>query len=319
MMRWGLLATGSICRQFARDLDHVPGAEKAAVASRDGARAAAFAEEHGFARSYGSYEALLADPDIDVVYIGTPHSEHLTNATDAMRAGKHVLCEKPLTVFPNETEQLIAVQAETGRYLMEAMWTWFLPAIRTAQGWIADGRIGALTHIKADFGYPQRFDPESRMYNPALAGGCLLDMGVYPIALTWLLSHEEPSDLAVTGRCAPTGVDDDWSALLRFESHTATLGSSFRCKLRNWAYLIGTEGYIAIPDFWRASEAMLFELDTCVEHFRDTREHQGFAFEAIAVQDDIAAGRSQSEVVSPADSLAIQRLMDQIRAAIQAG
>jgi len=312
-MRWGLMATGSICQQFARDLPHVPGAELAAVASRSGAKAAQFAQEFGFDRSYGSYDELLADPDIDIIYIGTPHTEHLANASDAMHAGKHVLCEKPLTVFPGETEQLIAVQRETGKYLMEAMWTWFLPAIRQAQQWIAQGRIGELKHIKADFGYPQRYDPQSRMYNPELAGGCLLDMGVYPIALAWLIHKAMPEGIEVAGRRAPSGVDDDFSALLTYPDHTATLGSSFRCKLQNWAYLIGSDGYIAIPDFWWAKEAMLFELDTKVEHFRDDRAHKGFAFEAIAVQDDIAAGRGQSEIVSLADSLAIQQIMDQVR------
>ncbi len=315
-MRWGLLATGSICRQFARDLPHVPGAEPTAVASRDGARADAFAKEFGFAKSYGDYAGLLADPDIDIVYIGTPHSEHLANASDAMRAGKHVVCEKPLTVTPQESRELVRVQQETDRYLMEAMWTWFLPAIRQAQQWIADGKIGELRHVKADFGYPQKFDPMSRMYNPELAGGCLLDMGVYPIALTWLMHKSMPNSIHVTGRKAPSGVDDDFSAVFEYADHTATLGSSFRCKLQNWAYLIGTDGYIAIPDFWRAKEAMLFELDTCVEHFEDERAHQGFAFEAIAAQQDIAAGKRQSDVVSLEDSIAIQELMDAVRKAI---
>lgn len=315
-MRWGLLATGSICRQFARDLPNVPGAEFAAVASRDGRRAAEFAEQYGAAKSYGSYQELFADPDVDIVYVGTPHTEHLANASDAMRAGKHVLCEKPLTVTPDESRALADIQKATERYLMEAMWTWFLPAVRKAQDWIASGRIGELKHIKADFGYPQRFDPAGRMYNPDLAGGCLLDMGVYPIALAWLMHKSMPKDVHVTGRRAPSGVDDDFSAVFEYADHTATLGSSFRCKLQNWAYLIGTEGYIAIPDFWRASEAKLFQLDTCVEHFIDDREHQGFAFEAIAAQQDIAEGKLQSDVVSLADSIAIQELMDAVRRSI---
>ena len=315
-MRWGLLATGSICRQFAGDLTHVPGAQLQAVASRDATRASLFAQNYGFARSHGSYEDLLADPDIDIVYIGTPHSEHLANASDAMRAGKHVLCEKPLTVTPDETRALMQVQKETGCYLMEAMWTWFLPAILKAQQWIAEGRIGELRHIKADFGYPQHFDPKGRMYNPDLAGGCLLDMGVYPIALAWLIQKSTPTAITVSGRRARSGVDDDFIAIFDYAGHTATLGSSFRCKLQNWAYLIGTDGYIAIPDFWRAKEAMLFELDTCVEHFKDNRLHQGFAFEAIAAQEDIATGKRQSIVVSLDDSLAIQELMEAVRQAI---
>lgn len=315
-MRWGLLGTGSICSQFASDLPHVPGAVRTAVASRDAGRAAQFAARHGFGRAYGSCAELVADPDIDIVYVGTPHTEHLGNAIDAMRAGKHVLCEKPLTVSSEQARILIATQQQTGRYLMEAMWTWFLPAIRQAQAWVAEGRIGTLRHIKADFGYPQVFDPKGRMYNPQLAGGCLLDLGVYPVALAWLFHKHMPRRVQVSGRRAPSGVEDDFSALLEYDEHVATVGSSFRCKLQNWAYVIGSDGYIAIPDFWRATDAMLFESDRQAGKLHDSRGHLGFAYEAIAVQEDIAAGRSQSEVVSLADSLAIQELMQAIRSKI---
>ena len=312
-MRWGILGTGSICRQFAQDLPFAPDAVALAVASRDLNRARLFAQQHRIARCYGSYAELLADPDIDIVYIGTPHSEHLANAGDAMRAGKHVLCEKPLTVTPEESRKLKQIQAETGRYLMEAMWTWFLPAIIQARNWVSAGRIGSLRHIKADFGYPQRFDPTGRMYNPDLAGGCLLDMGVYPVALSWLFHRQMPDEISVVGRRAPSGVDDDFSALLDYDNHVSTIGASFRCKLQNWAYIIGTEGYITVPDFWRASEAMLYQLDTKIDHFSDDRLHQGFAYEAIAVQQDIAAGRWESETMSLDDSIAIQTIMDRIR------
>ncbi|MEM1050511.1 MAG: Gfo/Idh/MocA family oxidoreductase [Pseudomonadota bacterium] len=315
-MRWGLLATGTICRLFARDLAQVPGAELAAVASRDGGRATAFAEEFGFTRAHASYDALFADPDIDIVYIGTPHSEHTANAAAAMRAGKHVVCEKPLTVTPDECRALIEVHKETRRYAMEAMWTWFLPAIRQTQQWVAAGRIGALHHIKADFGYPMPFDPDKRMFSPELAGGCLLDMGVYPVALSWLMHKAMPTGVQVIGRRAPTGVDDDFSAIFEYEDHTATLGASFRSRLPNFAYLIGSEGYIAIPDFWRASEAKLFDLTECVDHFTDDRVHMGFAYEAIAAQRDIMEGKLQSDIVSLTDSLAIQTLMDAVRKAM---
>lgn len=312
--RWGLIGTGSICDQFARDLRFVEGAELAAVASREPAKAAAFAATHAIPRSLGDFAAMLADPGIDIVYIGSPHSEHLDHAASALRAGKHVLCEKPLTMSRSQADQLAATWRTSGRYLMEAMWTWFLPAIRQVQLWIAEGRIGALKHIKADFGYPQRYDPAGRMYNPALGGGALLDMGVYPIALAWLLHRQMPRSIEVCSKAAANGVIDDLTMMFDYGEHVATLGTSFRCKLQNWAYVIGRDGYIAIPDFWRAREAMLYRLDTCVEHYRDDRLHQGFAYEAAAVQADIGAGRIQSGVVSIADSLAIQTLMDQVRA-----
>ena len=312
--RWGLAGTGSICGQFARDLPFVKGAELAAVASRDLQRAQGFAGRHGVGRAYGDYAEMLADPLIDIVYIGSPHSEHRAQAAAALKAGKHVLCEKPLTTNVAEAEALIETWENSGRYLMEAMWTWFLPAIDQALAWVAEGRIGTLRHVKADFGYPQLYEPEKRMYDPALGGGALLDMGVYPVALAWLLRRQMPASVAVTARRAENGVCDDLVAVLEYPGHIATLATSFRCKLQNWAYLIGREGYIAVPDFWRAREALLFRLDEQVEHFVDPREHQGFAYEAVAVQRDLEAGRTESPVIPLGDSLAIQRLMEAIDA-----
>lgn len=313
MLRWGLIGTGIICDQFARDLHAVENGFGYSVASRNLEKAKQFAADHNIEKAYGNYEEMLADPNIDVIYVGTPHTEHLKHASDALRAGKHVLCEKPLTVFPKESEELFKVQKETGNYLMEAMWTWFLPAVRKAQQWVKEGRIGELKHIKADFGYPQAYDTKGRMYNPDLAGGCLLDMGIYPIALAWLFDPTYPDDIFVKARTAPNGVDDDIVMVFDYADHVATLASSFRCKLQNWAYIIGTEGYIAIPDFWRAKDAMLYKLDDCVEHYKDERTHLGFAHEAYAVGEDILAGRTSSEVVSLRDSMAFQMIMDQIR------
>lgn len=316
-MRWGLVGCGTIARQFAEDLAKVPGARLAAVASRSAEKAQAFATEFRFERSHGNYAALYADPEIDIVYVATPHTEHLRNSGDAMKAGKHVLCEKPLTVTPDEARDLVALHAQSGVYLMEAMWSWFLPAVRQALQWIEEGRIGKLVHLKADFGYPQRYDPSLRMYSPQLGGGALLDMGVYPVALSWLLSREQPSSVMAIGRAAPNGVCDDLSVLMDFGSHTATIGTSFRAKLQNWAYIIGTKGYIAIPNYWRAREAKLFVLDACIDSFIDERDGRGFVYEIEAVMADIAQGRTQSRICSLADSVAVQELMARIHATAQ--
>ncbi|MEL7363448.1 MAG: Gfo/Idh/MocA family oxidoreductase, partial [Bacteroidota bacterium] len=185
-VRWGIVGTGVIAAEFARVFPIVKSATLAAIASRDEVRAEAFAREHSAAWFHGSYEALFADPDIDAVYIATPHSHHATNTIAALRAGKAVLCEKPLTPTLTEAQAVVDVARQTGGYLAEGMWTYFLPAIQTARRWVADGRIGRVLRIHADFGYPQPYDPASRFYDPALAGGALLDMGVYPVALAWL-------------------------------------------------------------------------------------------------------------------------------------
>ena len=315
-IRWGILATGRIADWFVADLGAVANGEVAAVASRTQAKADAFAARHGIPRAYGDYRALLTDPDVDIVYVATPHTEHLANATDALRAGKAVLCEKPMTVTPEECRALIAVAEETGGYLMEAMWTYFLPAIRQAEAWVAAGRIGRLRHIKADFGYPLPYAPDRREYDAELGGGALLEMGIYPVALAWLFLRRDPEAIHVTARAAPNGVEDDVVAVFNYADCTATLATSFRCKLRNWAYIIGEEGYIAIPDFWRAGACRLYRLDERVDQFTDDRTDQGFGFEAAAVGGDLLAGKRRPDVVSLADSLKFQEHIARIKALI---
>ena len=315
-IRWGLSSTGRIAEWFAADFAHVTGGEIVAVASRSQERARSFADRLAIPRAYGDYRALLDDDRVDVVYVATPHSLHLDYASAAMRAGKAVLCEKPLTVTPEETESLIEVAGATGTYLMEAMWTWFLPAIQTAKRWVEEGRIGRVVHVKADFGYPQVYHPKQREYDAELGGGALLEMGVYPVAIAWYFLGRAPVRVQVTARKAPNGVEDDLVAIFdygRDTACTATLGTSFRCKLQNWAYVIGEEGYIAIPDFWRASQCHYYRLDERVASFDDGRIHQGFCHEADAVNLDLTAGRRESETVPLTASLEIQRHMALIR------
>ncbi|MCP8900977.1 Gfo/Idh/MocA family protein [Gilvimarinus xylanilyticus] len=316
IIRWGLLSAGNIAGQFAQDFSAVENAVIHAVAARNGDIARAFAREHGIEKAYAGYEPLLADSEIDVIYIGTPHSLHFEHAKAALEHGKAVLCEKPMTVTPEECEELQRVALRTSGYLMEAMWTYFLPPVQTALRWVQEGRIGRICQIKADFGYPQfPFDSKKRVYDASLAGGCLLEMGVYPVALAWLFMRQDPAEIQVVARHAPNGVEDDLAILFNYPESVVTLGTSFRCKLQNWAYIIGEQGYIAIPDFWRAREASLYVLDDRVDHFVDKRATEGFHYEAQAVTNDLLAGRAGSSVVAARDSLAIQRQMAMIREA----
>lgn len=315
-VRWGIVSTGRIAHAFARDLAHVEGACLHAVASRTEESARAFASEHGVPRAHGSYRALFDDPEVDAVYVATPHTLHAENAADALRAGKAVLCEKPLTTTPEEARTLVRTAEETGGYLLEAMWTHFLPAIRRARGWVAEGRIGRVLHVKADFGYPLPYRPEAREYAADLGGGTLLDMGVYPIALAWLFLQQDPTEVHAVARYAPNGVEDDVTVLFEYPEAVATLGSSFRCRLRNEAVVVGDEGYVAIPDFFRARECSLYRLDERVDHFEEDRQTTGFNHEAAAVGEDLRAGRQQSEIVPWAASLAFQDHMARVRARI---
>jgi predicted dehydrogenase len=311
-IRWGIVSTGRITHQFAQDFQFVRNGVLHAVSSRSQETADKFAAQYSIPRSYPNYAAMLEDDEVDAVYVATPHNNHFENTRDAIAAGKAVLCEKPFTTNVAECRELTRQATEAGIYVMEAMWTYFLPAIRTAQDWVSAGRIGEIVQIKADFGYPQAYDPKSRAYNPDLAGGVLLDMGIYPIALACLFLPDDPHNVEVVARKAPTGVDDDVTMIFEYPDCLANLSSSFRCKLPNCAYIIGREGYIAIPDFWRAQQCHLFQLDEHVDSHIDNRPSIGLNFEAIAVGEDLMAGRRQSEVVPWSATRRFQSLMARV-------
>jgi predicted dehydrogenase len=317
-VRWGIVSTGRITHQFAEDFAFVPNGELLAVASRSQQAAEEFASQYGIPRAYQGYQRLFDDPDVDAVYIATPHTLHFQNTADAIQARKHVLCEKPFTVGAREARNLFRMAEQSSVFLMEAMWTWFLPATRKALEWVRAGRIGRLRHVKADFGYPLLpFDAGRREYDAELAGGCLLEMGIYPIALAALFTGLDPDRMQVSHRTAPNGVEDDVVMVFDYGDNetgcTATLGTSFRAKLQNWAYLIGEEGYIAIPDFWRAAECSLFRLDERVDHFEDGRSSRGFDYETVAAGEDILNGRQQNAIMPWSATVRFQEHMDRVR------
>lgn len=312
-IRWGLIGAGRIAHQFSQDMAAVANAELVAVAARDGGRAREFADRHGAPHAHEGYQALFDNPEVDAVYVATPHSFHLQNCIDAMAAGKAVLCEKPLVLDPAECRQLIDAHAAHGRYLMEGMWTWYLPAIRHAQAWVAAGRIGKVLHVKADFGYPLHYSEDLREYDARVGGGSVLEMGIYPVAIARLFLEGDPQGMQVTGRTAANGVEDDVAAVIDYGDAMATLGTSFRCKLQNWAYIIGTDAYVAIPDFWRADQCSLYRLDERIDHFEDERDTLGFNCEIAEVSADIIAGKTESDVIPLATSLKLQEDMLSIR------
>ena len=313
VVRWGIIGAGRIAHMFARDIARVTNATLHAVASRSTESAEGFRAQNDLPAAYDQYERLYADPDVDAVYVATPHTLHAQQCRDAMTAGKAVLCEKPITVTPAECSELIAFARQHEAYLMEGMWTWFLPAVRTARRWVDDGRIGRLLHVKADFGYPLPYDPKRREYDRDLAGGCLLEMGVYPVAIADLFLPGKPERLHVLSHRAPNGVEDDVSMIQRYGDRFATLGTSFRARLRNAAFLIGDEGYIAIPDFFRARECSLYRLDERIDHFDDGRDSLGFDYQIEEVSADILGGRRESETVPLAASLRFQERMAEVR------
>lgn len=315
-LRWGVIGPGRIAHSFASDIAHTSNAELVAVAARDGQRARDFAQQYEIEHAHEGYQALFENAEVDAVYVATPHSYHLDHCSGALQQGKAVLCEKPLVISPQECRELMAVAAETGSYLMEGMWTWYLPAIKQALEWYQQGRIGELLHIKSDFGYPMQYSEDLREYDARVGGGSVLEMGIYPVAIARLFTGRGPDSMQVSGRRAPNGVEDDVAAIFDYGDCMATLGTSFRCKLQNWTYIIGTEAYIAIPDFWRAERCYLYQLDDCIDSFEDGRKTLGFDYETEAVSQDILEGKTESEVIPLSTSLALQEDMWAIREAL---
>ena len=311
-VRWGIVGPGNIAHSFAHDFQFTKYGELKAVASRSLERAQNFADKHGIPKAYGSYSELYADKEIDIVYVATPHTFHYENSTDAINSGKAVLCEKPITVNLEECDSLIALAKEKDKYLAEAMWTYFLPVIKKVSEWVNRGRIGQVLNVKADFGNRVPFDPESRMYSPKLAGGTLLDMGIYPLAIAWLIYKSDPKNISVISRKASTGVDNDVNMLFEYEDALASLHSSFRSKLNNHAYIIGEKGYIDIPEFWHARECILYESENIIDRFQDDRKGKGYEFEIDAVSMDWLNGLKQSEVMPLDYSRKLQEHMQMV-------
>jgi predicted dehydrogenase len=290
----------------------VPRARLVAVASRSEEKARAFAGEFGFERAYGSYESLLADPDVGIVYIVVPHVFHRDVASMAIAAGKAVVCEKPLTPSAADTLALSELAGREGVFLMEAMKTAFLPAVREARRWIDEGRIGDVLLAKADFCFRGSTDPADRLLNPALGGGAVLDVGVYPLYLTRFLLGEV-TGIHATGSLTPQGVEDTAAILTKHEGGASSVMTcSFRADEAMDAVILGTKGEIRIPKFHAAKRAVLLREGSVVETFED--EHGGMVRAEIdAIHDALDAGLPQAPFHTHGDSIRLAEIMDEVR------
>lgn len=313
-IRWGIIGTGNIAHSLARDFSFVKHGMLSAVASRSENNAKKFADEFNIPITFGSYHELYNSQDIDAVYIATPHNFHFQNSSDALRAGKAVMCEKPISIDPEECRKLIEVARSTGTYLMEAMWTYFLPPILKAQKWITEGRIGKVKYVKADFGFKANVDKESRLFDPESAGGALLDIGIYPIALISLILNDFPENVSVFHKKTATGVDAEETMIFEYSDGVlANLSASILYKLPNEALIIGDEGYIRIPDFFMAKECFLYKEDEIKDRFSDQSKCVGYNYEIDAVNMDLIEGKKESAVVPLEMSLKIQELMSMVK------
>ncbi|QMV43778.1 Gfo/Idh/MocA family protein [Cohnella cholangitidis] len=313
-IRWGIAGPGGISKQFAKDLAYAEGAELVAVAGRSLDKAESFAKDFRAARAYGSFDRLAADPEVDIVYVGTLHPAHHDNVLTFLRAGKAVLCEKPFTMNASEAEEIIRYAKENRIFLMEAMWTRYLPPIRQVRQWLAEGVIGDVRMVKADFGFDLGWQPESRLLDPKLGGGALLDVGIYPVSFASMIYGARPRKIMSSARIGTTGVDEQFSILMEYEEgQIAALNGAVQLEMVNDAYIIGTKGHIHIPMFLAARSASLHVRGQDPIRFEDDRQASGYAFEAEEAMACLRAGRTESPVMPLGETLEIMSTLDRIR------
>ncbi len=311
-IRWGVVGPGRIAENVVRDFAVVDGARVVAVASRSADRARDFAGRHGIERAHGSYAALLADPDVDVLYVATPHPQHHAIALGALRAGKALLVEKAFTATVAGAREVVELSRETGVFTMEAMWTRFQPAVVRLRELVAEGAIGEVRSVQADLGVQRDFDPADRLFARELGGGALLDLGVYVVSFAQMVLGT-PDSVAAVGSRFPTGVDAEAALLLGYaDGRSATLATSLRNALPGQARVVGTAGWIdVLPRFHHPQTIVLNRAGAEPETITRPQLGTGYAHELIEVTTCLQAGRTQSAVMPLADTLAVQDVLEQ--------
>ncbi len=310
---WGILGTGNIAHKFARSLMLLDNAHLYAVGSRDKGRAEKFATEFGFSKHFGSYEEMFADPGVEVVYISSPHSHHHEHTLLALRNGKHVICEKPMSITAPEVSEMIDEARKNNLFLMEALWPPFQPSYLKADEILRSGKLGKLLHMRGRFAFVSPYEPELRTYNLALGGGSLLDIGIYPV-MDILRYMGEPATVSAVSVFAPTGADESTAMIFTFGdgrmaeaySSFANMGgvsTEFNCENGNLILNRGRD----------RSQHLIIELPGDTDDRIFTPPAQGYQYEAAEVMSCLDRGLTESQVVPLSFSLSLARTLDEVR------
>ncbi|UCH24955.1 MAG: Gfo/Idh/MocA family oxidoreductase [Trueperaceae bacterium] len=326
-IRWGTLSTGYIANLFAEGLSAVADADLVAVGSRNRETADAFGDKWDVPHRHGSYEALANDPDVDVIYVASPHPYHYEHTLLCLNAGKHVLVEKPFAMNARQAKEMIDLAQAKGLFLMEAMWTRFLPAMVQTRRWIADGEIGDVELVRANLSFMAAYNAAGRLFAPELGGGALLDVGIYPISFAYMILGS-PQTVSSTAYLGETGTDDRSTYTFGYPGgKTALLSSAVRLSVPVEAEVIGTKGYIKLHQPWinprtvtlarmsQSEASLIFDgnlYDTQTVHV--PTQGNGYNYEAVEVGACIRAGKQESDLMSLSESLDIMETMDLIRA-----
>ncbi|MFP4115078.1 MAG: Gfo/Idh/MocA family protein [Spirochaetales bacterium] len=314
-LRWGILAPGAIAHKFAKGLEGLPDAELVAVGSRSIDRAREFADQYRVPNAHGSYEELARDPEVDAIYVATPHNYHRDAAILCLDSGKAVLCEKPLAANAAQAKEMVSAARRNDVFFMEAMWTRFLPAWQQVRAWIRAGEVGDVRLVNGTFAFRTGWDPESRLLNPDLAGGGLLDVGIYLVSAAYWVTGHAPEEVIGRAHIGETGVDEQAAFILEYaDGSLAMLGCGVRTNAQHVFTVYGTEGWIEVPHmFWGTTSAILHRGET-ETRFEEPHLSNGYEYEAREVAECVAAGKSESDILPLDESLRIMETLDRIRA-----
>lgn len=313
-IRFGIMGAGRIAGQFVRAMAFVKTAEVVAVASKSIEKAENFAKENGVA-SFCSYENLLSRDDIDAVYVATTHNFHYENIKSCLECGKHILCEKAMVINEKDATELFELAKSKGLFLMEAMWTRFLPSMQKAKKWIEDGKIGKIQSVSGVIGFRNNGDTESRILNPALAGGALYDIGVYAIEIASFLVGEKIVDVqGKVRRDERTGVDARVSFVAEFETVDACLQCLITSNAKEYMIINGDKGYIEIPTSHVNNECFLYNSKRkLVKHFKkEFTGGNGFVYEIEETVKCIRKGKTESDIMPASATIECARVFDKL-------
>ncbi len=314
-IRWGILGTGKIAGSFATGLSFVSGAEIVAVGSRSEATAQEFAARHGIPNAYASYQALILDPGVDVVYIATPHSLHLDNCLMCLDAGKAVLCEKPFTINAAQAQKVIETARQKKLFLMEAMWTRYIPLIVHLRRLLAEGAIGTVEMFTAGLGMtPHHLPPTHYILKPELGGGILLDAGIYPLSLASMIFQKQPARIAGLAEFQ-NGVDVQDALTLEYDGGgMATMHMTLKAPIPPEFAIYGTQGRIRVhPPLFRPTKLSLTRTGGEEQEFEMPLEGNGWNYQAVEVGNCLRDGKLESDVMPLDETLALMQTLDRIR------
>lgn len=311
--KWGILGPGNIANKFMTGLGALDNAVPYAAGSREPSRAEAFAKKYNLKKAYGSYDELAADPDVDIIYISTTHPHHEEAAITCLNAKKAVICEKPFAANAAQAARMIDCARANKVFLMEAMWTRFLPHIKKTAELISEGAIGEVRHINADFGFRAGVDPKGRLFSPDTAGGSLLDVGVYNISFCNMIFGKAPESISSQITVGSTGVDEIASALLGYKGQKSAFAlSAIRLNTPQEALIYGDEGSIKLSPYWCGDTILLNNKDGFKE-IKLPFGNGGFQYEAAEVMDCLDKNLLESPVMPLDETLAVMKCLDKIR------